>query len=723
MKKLLFYLLLLTVLTPLVFFEKLPFPYIVEKTLYFRFIFTLILGVWTIVAFQDKNYLPQRNPLTVGMVCLALIGLLTAFLGQDFHASFWSGLERMEGWVGTVYISLYFVVLSTSLKTNKEWQVLFMLSCVTASLLVILGIGKEYTLLREGERLFTHIGNPMYVGLYLVLHLFIVFFLLLDSSNLFKKVSILIIPILLAGLFLSQTRSALLGFFAGLCIVVGCIVMSQKTNRLIQFSVVALLGGLILLGMVYFDLQQNPRFLISHATLHRIFTVFTSNLTGVSRLNNWKIAYSGFLEHPFLGWGQENYHYVFAKHFVPEMYQDAPWYDRSHNFMLDWLIFGGIIGFLANLSLYVFLVWHTFKTVRLSIIQKGGIFGILLSYTIANFFGFESLTTKMTFFALLAYWQFLTKEDSKPLFKSERLLHLIIGSLLVILSFQYGFRQPFSTSKKLVELMKESDLERTVELIRDDYKSMGGTGTSDFAEQVAFLSEKVTQSQVPIEFKNNYYQAVIDIFRQELEKHPNHPRLLSIQSSIEMDRGNLEQAVKGFEKVCMLAPNRHINLMQLASAYTKNEQFDNAIQLYEKIYKLNKSDESLIYEAQLLSSLSDTSAINVTISKISNKEFIKQLALIRTVFAKNNQFADFLKELRRRDKLSEKYDRCEYIRTYTKELYFEWSMAAFVTGDYQDSADQLFRYLYQITMDENIRRQVQQLVKQGQNPAPFFDKY
>jgi O-antigen ligase len=723
MKKLLFYLLLLTVFTPLVFFEKLPFPYIVEKTLYFRFIFTLILGVWTIVAFQDKSYLPQRNPLTVAMVCLALIGLLTAFLGQDFYASFWSGLERMEGLVGNLYMLFYFVVLSTSLKTNKEWKVFFMFSCVTASLLVILGIGKEYALLIEGERLFTHIGNPMYVGLYLVLHLFIVFFLLLDSSNLFKKVSILIIPILLVGLFLSQTRSALLGFFAGLCVVVGSVIISQKKTPLVQVGIVVLLGGFSLLGMGYFYLQHSTLFLENHAAIRRIFTVLTSNGTGISRLNSWKIAYSGFLEHPFLGWGQENYHYVFAKHFIPEMYQDAPWYDRSHNFMLDWLVFGGIIGFVGNLSLYVFLVWLTFKTTHLSIVQKGFVLGILLSYVMANFFGFESLTTKMTFFALLAYWQFLTQEESKPLFQSGKLLHLIVGSLLVILSFQYGFRQPFSTSKKLVELMKESDLGRTVELIRDDYKSIGGTGTSDFAEQVAFLSEKVTQSQVPIEFKNNYYQAVIDIFSQELEKHPNHPRLLSIQSSIEMDRGNLEQAVKGFENVCMLAPNRHINLMQLASAYTKNGQFDKAVQLYEKVYELNKSDESLLYEAQLLSNVSDTSAINSTIAKISNKGFIKQIALIRTVFAKNNQFADFLKELRRRDKLSECDARHEYICTYTKELYFEWSMAAFIIGNYQDSADQLYRYLYEINPDDRLRHQVQQFVKQGQNPAPFFDKY
>lgn len=723
MKKLLFYLLLLTVLTPLVFFEKLPFPYIVEKTLYFRFIFTLILGVWTIVAFKDKSYLPQRNPLTVGMVCLALIGLLTAFLGQDFHASFWSGLERMEGWVGNLYMLLYFVVLSTSLKNNKEWHVFLMLSCVTASLLVILGIGKEYTLLIEGERLFTHIGNPMYVGLYLVLHLFIVFFLLLDSSNLFKKVSILIIPILLVGLFLSQTRSALLGFFAGLCVVVSSVIISQKKTRLVQVGIIASLGSFIPLGMGYFYLQHSPLFLENHATIRRIFTVFTSNDTGISRLNSWKIAYSGFLEYPFFGWGQENYHYVFAKHFIPEMYQDAPWYDRSHNFMLDWLVFGGIIGFVGNLSLYIFLVWHTFKTTHLSIIQKGLVLGILLSYLMANFFGFESLTIKMTFFALLAYWQFLTKEESKPLFQSERLFYLIGGSLLVILSFQYGFRQPFSTSKKLVKLMQESDLGRTVELIRDDYKSIGGTGTSDFAEQVAFLSEKVTKSQVPIDFKNNYYQAVSDIFSQELDKHPNHPRLLSIQSSIEMDRGNLEQAVKGFEKVCMLAPNRHINLMQLASAYTKNGQFDKAIQLYEKVYELNKSDESLLYKAQLLSNLSDTSAINSAIAKMSNKGFIKQIALIRTVFAKNNQFAAFLKELRRRDKLSEKYDRCEYIRSYTKELFFEWSMAAFITNDYQDSANQLFRYLYKINLDEYLCRQIQQIVKQGGNPGVYYEKY
>ena len=142
MKRILFALILLTALTPLVLFEKLPFPFVTEKTLYFRLLVDILLCVWAVVAFRDADYLPKRTPLNIAVIALLVVTLLTAIFGYDFQYSFWSGLERMEGFVGLFYLVIYFFVLSNSLKNQKQWQMIFMVSCGVAYV-IMQDIGKR----------------------------------------------------------------------------------------------------------------------------------------------------------------------------------------------------------------------------------------------------------------------------------------------------------------------------------------------------------------------------------------------------------------------------------------------------------------------------------------------------------------------------------------------------------------------------------------------------
>ena len=120
MKKLLFILILLTTLTPLVLFDKLPFPFITEKTLYFRLLVDILLIVWTVVTFQNPEFLPHKIPLNIALLVLGIVTLLTAIFGYDFQSSFWSGLERMEGFVGLFHTLIFFFVLSNSLNTTPQ---------------------------------------------------------------------------------------------------------------------------------------------------------------------------------------------------------------------------------------------------------------------------------------------------------------------------------------------------------------------------------------------------------------------------------------------------------------------------------------------------------------------------------------------------------------------------------------------------------------------------
>jgi O-antigen ligase len=588
MKKLLFILILLTTLTPLVFFEQLPYPFITGKTLYFRLLIDVLLFVWAMVAYKDSSYLPQKTPLNIAFLVLGFVTLLTAVLGQDFQSSFWSGLERMEGFVGLFHALVFFFILSNCLKKIEHWHALFMASCGVACVLVCIGIFQEIDSLKVADRLFSRIGNPSYLGLYLVLHLFLIGFIWQNASSKIKAVCFAMTLVFMIGLALSQSRSSIFGLFVGGLVLLGFTIFSKKISHKIRLGIAVFLG-ISMLSIGFLLNSGDKSFVKNSPFLARIVRVATASKTGLSRLNNWKVSYEGFKEKPLLGWGQENYQYVFAKHFLPELYDDAPWYDRSHNFLLDWLISGGILGLLSFLAPFGIILWFTIRSDKFSSVQKGLFVGFIVAYFTNNLFSFDNLTGVMMVFMVLAYWQFQTQSEKSFVFQKLKLWGVLACILLSSISFYYGYLQPLRTSKQIAKVMQEPDLQQTIQQIQSGYANATGTGTSDFAEQVSFLSEKVGKSQIENEIKNGYYQVVIDALKKETEKHPNHPRLLSIKSSIESDRGNFVEAIKGFEKVRKLAPKRHINLMQLAGVYTRSGQPDKALKLYDDIYKINRN--------------------------------------------------------------------------------------------------------------------------------------
>ena len=695
-------------------FEKLPFPFVTEKTLYFRLLVDILLCVWAVVVFRDADYLPKRTPLNIAVISLLGVTLLTAILGYDFQYSFWSGLERMEGSVGLFYLVIYFFIVSNSLKNPKQWQTLFMVSCGVACMLVLWSIFKEFQGIREGERLFSNLGNPTYLGLYLLLHLFLAGFIILESSPKIKKITYFIVPILLMGLLMTQSRSTILGLLMGILVLIIFTIKSLPKIRLF-------LGGFILLvmlaGITLFILRNNKSFLENHSSINRVITVLTSKTTGISRLNNWEIAFEGFKEKPILGWGQENYQVVFAKYFKPEMYNDAPWYDRSHNFLLDALVSGGIIGFMAFLLPFGLVSYFTVRSKTFSNVQKGLFLGILVAYFTHNFFGFDSLTGMMAMWLILAYWQSqIFNKTDKLLIPSLKISSLLACIMLSILSFYYGFYQPLNTGKQIVKIMQEQDLGQTIQQIQTAYPKATGTGTSDFTEQISFLSEKVGKSQIPNDFKNAYFQATSDVLRSEVEKHSNHPRLLSLKSSIDADKRDFQSAIQGFEKVRNLAPNRHINLMQLAGVYTRNQQSDKALKLYEEIYKINQYSEVFIYKAVIYSERNDTVNVWKELQSVDNQNFVNRIEMIRLIYGKHNNLQGLVKEFNRREKSD---SRLGYI--FNKQAYFEWAMAAFITGDLPQSADQVFKYQFGNGMDMNTARKSQDAVRNGRSPVEYFE--
>ena len=105
---------------------------------------------------------------------------------------------------------------------------------------------------------------------------------------------------------------------------------------------------------------------------------------------------------------------MFAKYNDARMYAQEPWFDRSHNVFMDWLIAAGALGLVAYLALYFSAIWTMWcskysknhKNSRNEFIEKALLTGLLVAYFIHNIFVFDNLISYILFFIVLAYIHF-----------------------------------------------------------------------------------------------------------------------------------------------------------------------------------------------------------------------------------------------------------------------------------------------------------------------------
>ncbi len=280
-------------------------------------------------------------------------------------------------------------------------------------------------------------------------------------------------------LYYTQTRGAQIGFAIG--VFVSAIIIYFAGKKFPELKVVRKISlgvvVVILLAFVGLVSLKNTNFIQNSTTLNRLSKVasfanpvslvgkvveikkelynpnstyldlynISDDGTFTSRLLNIKMSLSGFKERPLLGWGQDNYFYVFAKHNDARMYAQEPWFDRTHNVFMDWLIAGGALGLVAYLALYFSAIWtmwfskfaKSIKNNREQFIEKSLLTGLLIAYFIHNIFVFDNLISYLLFFIVLAYinFSFNKKEENNSVAidaKTKKSKMIIWGPIIFI---------------------------------------------------------------------------------------------------------------------------------------------------------------------------------------------------------------------------------------------------------------------------------------------------
>src|SRR3989344_4593182 len=202
------------------------FPFIVGKYVFFRAVVDLALVLFLLgLLLQDKALIVSRqllavlkSPLVIAVSVFVFIFVLAGFLGVDPAFSFWSNFERGEGGFQMIHLWIFFILLITLFKEEKDWKKLFWISIIAGIFMIAYGLGaglkyvdaeyqtkiidnisSEQVLTGRGGPLYNafknfigptfngpeyrfsgSIGNPAYVATYLIFILFYVGYLFIN---------------------------------------------------------------------------------------------------------------------------------------------------------------------------------------------------------------------------------------------------------------------------------------------------------------------------------------------------------------------------------------------------------------------------------------------------------------------------------------------------------------------------------------------------------------
>ncbi len=593
---------------PFIIDTSLFFPFITGKAFVFRTIVLIIAACYAVLAIRDESYRPKLSWVSASLLLfMVIIGLADIFAVNPFKA-FWSNFERMEGFVAILHFFLYFLVLSSVLKTQEMWNGL-LATTVGASFIMsvysLFQIAGKIAINQGGVRVDGTLGNAAYLGIYMVFHIFFASLLFFRSRYTWQKVLLAIsIALNLIVLYYTATRGAILGLLGGVLVSFLFLVFkSEKGDKIRKFA----LGGVVALvvGVGLFALAKDTSFVQSSPVLARFAELSPSEFQNQGRYYVWPIAIKGFLERPILGWGQEGFNFVFNKYYDPRMYNQEPWFDRAHNTFLDWLVAGGVPGLASYLLILFSVVVYVFKAEEsfLRKEDKAVILGLLSAYVFNNLFVFDQISSYILFFTLLAYvhahapethigvWQkisdkarnIFTKEQHKPIFESVVVI-LAVSSIYVFVFVPWRHNNNLLSVLRLNNEGKIGNLEDYTKPIRD--KSLG---FSESLEHVSQTAMAIASADAPEDFKKSLFAELDGAFASYIEDVPRDARYRLFYGMFLSRYGWYGRAVEQLQKAIELSPNKQTIYFELANNLVLDNKPQEALEVAKKAYELEPS--------------------------------------------------------------------------------------------------------------------------------------
>lgn len=431
------------------------FPYVVGKALWSRTLIEIAFGLWVILLLRDSSYRFPRSWTLAALGVYVLIALLATVFSVSPTRSLWSTYERMQGWVDLAHWATFVVVLASTHRTWAHWRTLLNFNLGVGILIGVLGLTqfldiRVFEYLQYRNRLDITLGNPTYVGGYMLVNFFIATAFLAESfldrsasetrgravdrrrrrraqqsgglssippEHLWRVFWVAAIVLSLTMVFLSGTRSAAIALVAGiLAFSIGYALWGgSRQLRTAAIGTTAVVAALVSLVTIFILVRAGTdveRIDLPGTMVERLLNTGVRDRSVEGRIAAAEVGVNAFLDRPLLGWGPENYTVGYDRHVGPEAFASGSLsFDQAHNKLIEELTTKGLLGLLGYLALWVTLAIVFIRKARyLTTAQQAFAFLIgagLISYFTQNIFLFDTPGTVIHLYALVGFVVFI----------------------------------------------------------------------------------------------------------------------------------------------------------------------------------------------------------------------------------------------------------------------------------------------------------------------------
>src|SRR3989338_1156624 len=591
------------------------FPFITGKNFTFRILVEIALGAWVLLMFIDAKYRPRFSFILGAAGTFLAVIALADFMGINPYRSFWSNYERMEGLITHIHLFFFLLIAGSVFATERMWNwfwntsLLVSLFVATNAYGQLAGWGAVH---QSVNRLDATLGNSTYLAVYALFHAFLAMFLFFRSGQGFPRARF-IYPVValinVAVLYFTHTRGTTLGLVGGIFLTFFLIALfGREYPKARKFTAAGVVAVLIIVGS--FVMWKDAAWIQNDLTLGRIADISLSDTTTQSRFMIWRMSWEGWKEHPILGWGQDNFLYVFAKHYNPKMWNQEPWFDRSHDVFFDWLIAGGALGLLSYLSLFgaaLYYIWSS-RNKHLSVVERGIFTGMLAGYFVHNIFVFDNLTSYLVFFALLAYLHTqnvenesteTVREHKRSGKEKEKELEagdlLIAASIIIVITAGTVYFLNIRNIDANIALINAIRPEGVLvdgpngekEIALEAVIERGGIGKTEAREQLAQIALQTTDSRVPANIRQQFYDLTMNKFEGAIADDPNDLRTISFAAVFYERFGQFDKSLQYFKKAIELSPKRQESYLDLSQQFLIQGNYDEAEAVTKTAYELD----------------------------------------------------------------------------------------------------------------------------------------
>lgn len=636
----------LILLTPLVTNNNFIYPTVVPQTLYFWGLSQIIFVLWLFLIVFSKKYRPKLNPLLGALILFLAVLTLSSVFGSDPLNSFWSTFERMTGLLTWFHLFAFFLVISSVFTRKEDWFKFFGASVLAAILVSLISLFSS----REGAT----IGNTSFMAAYLLFNAFLALYLFLKTKGNLKIFSAAGFVLVGIGLFLSTGRAVILSFIAGLFLLfLFRLFFSKKPFlRILSISLsVVLLSGIVI--TLFFAAQ--PDNLVNQKIIQET--------TLKPRLLVWDMAWKGWQEKPWFGWGLENFNLVFSKYFdsrlyLPE-YGAENWFTHAHNIVFDTLIASGLLGLLAYLSIFAssfYLLWKNFLRRKLSL-ENGdfltpAVFSVILfSYFIQNLTVLDTINSYLMFFLILGFIGKSGNFNEKKVFKNKAsprgsiIIAVIIIFCLLFSLFNFIVK-PIKSNVLLLKIPQTRSSEERIFLYKDIIKT-SPLGKREARELFADFTLGFYKNGVAQGIPLDYFKKEFDFVSSELAKSVKetplnfryHIKSGEIYSNYgKFDSTKFEKSEEILKKAIEISPENQMGYYALGECKILQKKYNEAFSLAKKAVELEP-------EFGPSHALLSITALFIGDRKLAKKEAKEAIRISPELISNNSTLSLRLKEI------------------------------------------------------------------------------